>query len=79
MRLIFTMYCRSIAVYAMVGALRNKIRADGEPFCRCVLSSKASLWIDKEQMKEAGGSNWAAILARVQKYSMMNTFFLSNA
>ena len=63
----------------MVRALRNETRADGAPFCSCVYSRKAMLWIDKEQMKEAGGSNWAAILARVQKYAMMNVFFLSNA
>ena len=63
----------------MVRALRNETNADGVPFCKCVFSREARLWIDKEQMKEAGGSNWAAILARVQKYAMMNTFFLSNA
>jgi hypothetical protein len=67
------------AVHAIIHSLRSETRADGTPICRAVYLKAASLWLDTEQLAEVPGSNWSAMLARVQKQSMMNCFFLCNA
>ena len=67
------------AVYAMVGALRLVLKADGAPYSQACFTGDVVLWLDKEQMARSGGADWSRILADVQNRAMATLFFLSNA
>eukprot|EP01048_Picozoa_sp_COSAG05_P002469 COSAG05_NODE_102_length_19076_cov_21.766612_1_plen_1053_part_10 len=68
------------ATNIMVTALRTRRKeADGIPFSQACYCKDIVLWMDKEQMGQEGGGDWSRILARAQKRSFVNLFFLSNA
>ena len=77
------------ASYALVNALREGAHpASGRPFCAATLCQgapgdsggvRAVLWLDKEQMGESGGEDWARILTLAQKRAALSIFLLSNA
>ena len=70
-------------VYTMIYALRYAVTDDGLPLCTVTYlpaeQEEMWLWVDKEQMADAGGDDWVQILTKAQKRATANWFFLGNA
>lgn len=67
------------ATNVIVNALRWKLRAGGSPYSRACHSGALVPWMDKEQMAQSGGEDWARVLTQAQIRARLSVFFLSNA
>lgn len=69
--------------YCMIYALRYALNDSGSPLCPVTYlpggQEEMWIWIDKEQMAEAGGDDWVQLLTKAQKHCCANWFFLGNA
>ena len=69
--------------YCMVYALRYALDDKGNPLCPVTYLPNTDeemwLWVDKEQMADAGGDDWGQILTKAQKHCCANWFFIGNA
>ena len=75
--------------YAIVKAWRWGTEQDSnrsgydKPFCDAAYlpgqKNTVVLWLDKEQMEEAGGADWRLILTQAQKKANLSIYFLGNA
>ena len=69
--------------YCIIYALRYATdEVSGEPLCPVTyLPGEPSmwLWVDKEQMADAGGQDWVQMLTKAQKHAAANWFMLGNA
>ena len=69
--------------YCMIYALRYALDDKGNPLCPVTYLPNTDeemwLWVDKEQMADAGGDDWVQILTKAQKHCCANWFFIGNA